>query len=95
MACGVFISSVKFSGQTCQVTFLDASSNLTYQLGEETIPFTYYPPDNSPQGTYFIYFSGTDTTYPLVVSGSCPTPHLLQQLLTLLHLLFHQVLLQQ
>ena len=74
MACGVFISSVKFSGQTCQVTFLDASSNLTYQLGEETIPFTYYPPDNSPQGTYFIYFSGTDTTYPLVVSGSCPTP---------------------
>jgi len=74
MACGVFISSVKFSGQTCQVTFLDASSNLTYQLGNETIPFTYYPPDNSPQGTYFIYFSGTDTTYPLVVSGACPTP---------------------
>ena len=74
MACGIFISSVKFSGQTCQVTFLDASDNLTYQLGDETIPFTYYPPDNSPQGTYFIYFSGTDTTYPLVVSGACPTP---------------------
>jgi hypothetical protein len=74
MACGIFISSVKFSGQTCQVTFLDDSDNLTYQLGDETIPFTYFPPDNSPQGTYFIYFSGTDTTYPLVVSGACPTP---------------------
>ena len=74
MACGIFVSSVKFSGQTCQVTFLDDSTNQTYILGEETIPFTFFPEDGTPQGVYFIYFSGTDTTYPLVVSGACPTP---------------------
>lgn len=74
MACGIFVSSVKFSGQTCQVTFLEDGTNQTYILGEETIPFTYFPEDGTPQGTYFIYFSGTDTTYPLVVSGACPTP---------------------
>lgn len=74
MACGIFVSSVKFSGQTCQVTFLEEGTNLTYNLGEETIPFTFFPEDGTPQGTYFIYFSGTDTTYPLVVSGACQTP---------------------
>jgi hypothetical protein len=74
MACGIFVSSVKFSGQTCQVTFLEDGTNQTYVLGNETIPFTFFPSDGTPQGTYFIYFSGTDTTYPLVVSGACPTP---------------------
>lgn len=74
MACGIFVSSVKFSGQTCQVTFLEDGTNQTYLLGDETIPFTFFPSDGTPQGTYFIYFSGTDTTYPLVVSGACPTP---------------------
>ena len=74
MACGIFVSSVKFSGQTCQVTFLEDGTNQTFLLGEETIPFTFFPSDGTPQGTYFIYFSGTDTTYPLVVSGACPTP---------------------
>ena len=74
MACGVLISSVKFSGQTCQVTFLESGTNLTYLLGEETIPFTFFPSDGTPQGSYFMYFSGSDTTYPLIVSGACPTP---------------------
>jgi hypothetical protein len=74
MACGVLISSVKFSGQTCQVTFLEDGTNLTYLLGEETIPFTFFPADGTPQGSYFMYFSGSDTTYPLIVSGACPTP---------------------
>lgn len=74
MACGVLISSVKFSGQTCQVTFLESGTNLTYLLGEETIPFTFFPADGTPQGSYFMYFSGSDTTYPLIVSGACPTP---------------------
>ena len=74
MGCGVLISSNVFSGQTCLVTFLDASSNITYNLGEETIPFTFFPIDGTPQGKYFMYFSGSDTTYPLVVSGTCPTP---------------------
>jgi hypothetical protein len=74
MSCGIFVSSVKFSGQTCQVTFLEDGTNQTYILGEETIPFTFFPEDGTPQGVYFIYFSGTDTTYPLVVSGACPTP---------------------
>ena len=74
MACGIFVSSYKFSGQTCQVTFLEEGTNQTYVLGDETIPFTFFPEDGTPQGTYFIYFSGTDTTYPLVVSGACPTP---------------------
>ena len=74
MSCGVLISSVKFSGQTCQVTFLEDGTNQTFLLGEETIPFTFFPADGTPQGKYFIYFSGSDTTYPLVVSGACPTP---------------------
>ena len=74
MSCGVLISSVKFSGYTCQVTFLEDGTNQTYLLGEETIPFTFFPADGTPQGKYFIYFSGSDTTYPLVVSGACPTP---------------------
>ena len=74
MSCGVLISSVKFSGQTCQVTFLEDGTNQTFLLGEETIPFTFFPADGTPQGKYFIYFSGSDTTYPLVVSGDCPTP---------------------
>ena len=74
MACGIFVSSVKFSGQTCQVTFLEDGTNQTYLLGDETIPFTFFPSDGTPQGTYFIYFSGSDTTYPLIVSGECPTP---------------------
>jgi hypothetical protein len=74
MACGVLISSVKFSGQTCQVTFLEDGTNQTYLLGEETIPFTFFPADGTPQGNYFMYFSGSDTTYPLIVSGACPTP---------------------
>jgi hypothetical protein len=43
-------------------------------LGEETIPFTFFPADGTPQGSYFMYFSGSDTTYPLIVSGACPTP---------------------
>ena len=74
MACGVLISSVKFSGQTCQVTFLEDGTNQTYVLGEETIPFSFFPSDGTPQGKYFMYFSGSDTTYPLIVSGACPTP---------------------
>ena len=74
MSCGVFISSVKFSGQTCQVTFLEDGTNQTILLGEETIPFSFFPADGTPQGKYFMYFSGTDTTYPLIVSGACPTP---------------------
>lgn len=74
MACGVLISSVKFSGQTCQVTFLEDGTNQTYNLGVETIPFTFFPSDGTPQGKYFMYFSGSDTTYPLIVSGACPTP---------------------
>ena len=61
MGCGVLISSDVFSGQTCLVTFLDASSNITYNLGEETIPFTFFPIDGTPQGKYFMYFSGSDT----------------------------------
>jgi len=74
MSCGVLISSVKFSGQTCQVTFLEDGTNQTFLLGEETIPFTFFPADGTPQGSYFMYFSGSDTTYPLIVSGACPTP---------------------
>jgi hypothetical protein len=74
MACGVLISSIKFSGQTCQVTFLEDGTNQTYLLGNETIPFTFFPADGTPQGSYFMYFSGSDTTYPLIVSGDCPTP---------------------
>ena len=74
MSCGVLISSVKFSGQTCQVTFLEDGTNQTYVLGNEIIPFTFFPADGTPQGKYFMYFSGSDTTYPLIVSGACPTP---------------------
>jgi hypothetical protein len=74
MSCGVLISSVKFLGQTCQVTFLEDGTNQTFLLGEETIPFTFFPADGTPQGSYFMYFSGSDTTYPLIVSGACPTP---------------------
>jgi hypothetical protein len=74
MSCGVLISSVKFSGQTCQVTFLEDGTNQTYVLGNEIIPFTFFPVDGTPQGKYFMYFSGSDTTYPLIVSGACPTP---------------------
>lgn len=74
MSCGVLISSVKFSGQTCQVTFLQDGTDDTFILGDETIPFTFFPNDNFPQGKYFMYFSGSDTTYPLTVVGTCPTP---------------------
>jgi len=49
MSCGVLISSVKFSGQTCQVTFLEDGTNQTFLLGEETIPFTFFPADGTVQ----------------------------------------------
>ena len=74
MSCGVYIQSEVFSGQTCTVTFLDDTANITYNLGDKTIPFTFFPIDGTPQGKYFMYFSGSDTTYPLFVTGPCPTP---------------------
>ena len=73
---GVQISSVFYSGRTCQVLFLEDGTDITVNLGTETIPFTYFPPDGTPQGKYFIYFSGTDQTFvvDVVVPNPSPTP---------------------
>ena len=71
---GVQISSVFYSGRTCQVLFLEEGTDITVNLGTETIPFTYFPPDGTPQGKYFIYFSGTDQTFVVDVVDPNPTP---------------------
>lgn len=71
---GVQISSVFYSGRTCQVLFLEDGTDITTNLGTEIIPFTYFPPDGTPQGKYFIYFSGTDQTFVVDVFDPNPSP---------------------
>jgi hypothetical protein len=71
---GVKISSVFYSGRTCQVNFLEEGTNITYNLGNQVIPFTFYPLDGTPQGQYFIYFSGTDQTFVVDVFQPNPSP---------------------
>ena len=53
---GVYIYSSNFAGQTGLVRVLEEDTGITYDLGYQTIPFTFFPPDGSPQGKYFIYF---------------------------------------
>jgi len=69
---GVYIYSSNFAGQTGLVRVLEEDTGITYDLGYQTIPFTFFPPDGSPQGKYFIYFSGTGET--CVVDVIIPNP---------------------
>ncbi len=71
---GFRIESTIYSGETCLVSFLDLTSNQTILLGEETIPFDYFPADGTPQGKVFIYFSGTDQTFIIDITQPNPSP---------------------
>lgn len=71
---GFRVESTEYSGQTCLVSFLDSSTNQTTLLGPETIPFDYFPADGTPQGKVFLYFSGTDQTFVLNITGVNPSP---------------------
>jgi hypothetical protein len=71
---GVEIFSDNFSGKTCSVNFLEEGSQITYDLGSQTVPFIYFPVDGTPQGKYFIYFSGSDETCIVDVSDINPSP---------------------
>ena len=42
---GVIISSVNFSGQTALVSFRDFDTEITFDLGYQTLPFFYEAPD--------------------------------------------------
>lgn len=68
---GVTINCPNYSGQTALVRFLE-DSGITHELGYETIPFTYFPSDGTPQGVFFLYFSGDDKT--CVVDVVSPNP---------------------
>ena len=69
---GVTIDCPNYSGQTALVRFLEEDSGITHELGYETIPFTYFPSDGTPQGVFFLYFSGDDKT--CVVDVVSPNP---------------------
>lgn len=69
---GVTINCPNYSGQTALVRFLEEDSGITHELGYETIPFTYFPEDGTPQGVFFLYFSGDDKT--CVVDVVSPNP---------------------
>jgi len=71
---GFRVESNTYSGKTCIVSFLDNSTNQTTILGPETIPFDYFPADGTPQGKVFLYFSGTDQTFVLNITGVNPSP---------------------
>ncbi len=71
---GFRIESTTYSGETCLVSFLDSTTNQTILLGEETIPFDYFPDDGTPQGKVFIYFSGTDQTFIIDITQPNPSP---------------------
>ena len=71
---GYRVESIEYSGQTCLVSYLDSTTNETTILGPETIPFEYFPADGTPQGKVFIYFSGTDQTFVLNITGPNPSP---------------------
>ena len=71
---GFKVESIKYSGQTCLVSYLDNTTNETIILGTETIPFEYFPTDGTPQGKVFLYFSGTDQTFVLNITQPNPSP---------------------
>ena len=71
---GVIISSVNFSGQTALVSFRDFDTEITFDLGYQTLPFFYEAPDGDTRGLFFLYFSATDETCIVVVGEPFPTP---------------------
>lgn len=68
---GVTINCPNYSGQTALVRFLE-DNGVTHEVGYETIPFTYFPEDGTPQGLFFLYFSGDGKT--CIVDVSSPNP---------------------
>jgi len=68
----VTFTSENYDGDTGYVLYLPNDETTTYDLGAQTIPFTYLSDDGTGQGKYFIYFSGTDVTCEVNVNQDNP-----------------------
>ena len=71
---GVILTSENFSGKTALITFVEEGSELVTNLGYQEIPYTYFPDDGTPQGTYYLFLSGTGETCIVRVTQPNPSP---------------------